>query len=48
VIPLRSYHSDSLCTASLHLRTFSSEDPTTGTAQVSVVSDAVNAHHINL
>ena len=48
MIPLRSYHNDSLCTASLHIRTFSGEDPTTGTAHVSVVSDAVNAHHINV
>jgi len=30
VIPLSSHHSDPLCTASLHVHTFSGEDPTTG------------------
>ena len=48
VIPLRSDHNDSLCTASYNVRTFTDEDPTTGTAQFSAVSTTVNAHHIKV
>jgi hypothetical protein len=51
VIPLCSDHNNSLCTPSLHVRTYLSyEDPTQQrvTTQVSVVSAAVNGHHINL
>ena len=34
VIPLRSDHNDSLCTASYNVRTFTDEDPTTGNSPI--------------
>jgi hypothetical protein len=51
VIPLYSDRNNSLCSPSLHVRTYlSCEDPTRKrvTAQVSVVFTAVNGHHTNL
>ena len=49
VIPWCSDHNDSPCTASCNVRTFTDEDPTAGeSAQLSVVSAAVNSHHTNV
>ena len=48
-IPLCSDHNASRCTASCNARTFTDEAPTAGeSAQLSVVSAAVNVHHTNV